>query len=153
MRRIVRISVAALMAALLLASAAAQAATPAGGTLSKPNQKISWTGSFTISTLELRCDVGDQCDHFKLTLKMGEGARVRVTLPPAHPGSDLDFFIYDPRGIEIASSGNLPGEAESATFTHKARFRNKKYDIAIVPYLVAPGAAYNATAQVVKYVK
>jgi hypothetical protein len=106
-----------------------------------------------VSTVELRCEGPDLCDHFKLKLNMGEGARVRVSLPAPSPVTDLDFFVYDPRGAEVASSGNFPGEDEVAIFTHKARYRNQAYDIAVVPYLVAPGTTYKATAQVVRYVK
>lgn len=147
------IAVAAILTALVAGATPSNAATPSGGTLSKPGQKLSWTGAFQIFTVEARCDVVDVCDHFKIKVNMGEGARVRVVLPAPNPATDLDFFIYDPKGVEIASSGNLPGETESATFTHKAKFRNKVYDVAVVPYLILPGVSYNATASVSKYVK
>ena len=154
MHKLIRPLLAAAAAGVLLASVPAQAATPGSGTLSKAGQKLSWTGSFQATTLEARCDVVDVCDHFALTVKMGEGARIRVQLPAPNPATDLDFVVYDPKGVEIANSGNLPGQNESATFTHKAKFRNQKYDIAVIPYLVVPGAvSYNATASVTKFVK
>jgi hypothetical protein len=153
MHKLIRPLIAAVAAGVLLASVPAQAATPGSGTLSKAGQKLSWTGSFIVSTLEARCDVVDVCDHFTLKVNMGEGARVRVVLPAPNPATDLDFSIYDSRGIEVAHSGNFPGENEAATFIHKARFRNKAYDIAVIPYLVVPGTTYKATASVSKYVK
>src|SRR5205823_1308496 len=68
-------------AAVLLASTTVQASTPASATLSKPNQTISWTGTFTASVLELRCDGPDLCDHLKLKINMGQGAKIHMRLP------------------------------------------------------------------------
>lgn len=153
MHKTVRLLIAAGAAAVLLASVPAQAASPGSGTLSKAGQKLSWTGSFEATTLEARCDVVDVCDYFKLKVGMGEGGRVRVQLPMPNPATDLDFYVYDPRGVEIAHSYNLPSENESATFTHKAKYRNKVYTIQVVPYFVIPGVSYKATASVTKYVK
>ena len=154
MHKTIRLLVAAGAAVVLLVSVPAQAATPASGTLSKAGQKLSWTGSFQATTLEARCDVVDVCDYYKLKVNMGEGARVRVQLPAPNPATDLDVYVYDPKGVEIAESGNLPSQDESLTFNHKAKFRNQVYTVQVVPYFVIPGAvSYQATASVVKYVK
>jgi hypothetical protein len=153
MSKLIRLLTGALTAALLTVSGTALAATPKGGTLSKPNQSISWTGTFNASTAELHCTDPDLCDHFLLKLNMGEGARVHVGLPAPSPVTDLDLYVYDPNGDEVASSGNLIGSGEGVTFTHKAKFRNKAYDVVIEPYTVLPGTTYKAAANVVSYVK
>jgi hypothetical protein len=154
MHRVFRLLIAAGAVVALLASVPAQAATPGSGTLSKAGQKLSWTGSFTLSTLELGCAIVPACDHYKLKISMGDGARVRVQIPAPNPATDIDFVVYDPKGVEVASSGNLPGEDEAATFTHKGKFRNQIYDVEVDPYLAAPAVvSYNATASVSKYVK
>jgi hypothetical protein len=154
MHKMVRPLIAAVAAFVVVVAVPAQAASPGSGTLSKAGQKLKWTGSFQATTLEARCDVVDVCDHFKLKVNMGEGARIRVQLPAPNPATDLDVYVYDPKGVEIAESGNLPSEDESLTFTHKAKYRNKVYDITVVPYFVVPGAVtYEATASVTKYVK
>lgn len=154
MRRTLRLLIAAGAAAALLGAVPAQAATPGSGTLSKAGQELSWTGSFMLSTVELGCAIVPACDHYKLKVSMGDGARVRIAIPAPNPATDIDFTVYDPKGVEIASSVNLPGENESATFTHRGKFRNQVYDVEIDPYLVAPSVVtYKATARVAKYVK
>src|SRR5688572_1607590 len=107
MRKLVRPLLAAAAAGVLLASVPAQAATPASGTLSKPAQSISWTGSFDAFTLEAGCGVVPACDHFKLKVNMGEGARIRIQIPAPNPVTDIDFIVYDPKGVQVADSGNL----------------------------------------------
>lgn len=156
MRRARHLLIASAAATALVASAVAQAATPAGGTLSKPKQTLTWTGAFRIGTLEVKCRadaVVRVCDHFKLKVGMGDGSRIRVQLPAPNSATDVDFFVYDPKGAEIARSVNVVGQNESASFTHKAKFRNQAYDIEVVPYLVNPTTTYKATASVAKYVR
>jgi hypothetical protein len=131
-----------------LVATTAQAADPPGGTVSKSKRSVSWTGTFDAPVTELRCEGPDLCDHFALKVNFGDGTRVTVSIPAVSPATDIDFFVYDPKGVEVASSGNFPGEAEVATFTHKAKYRNKPYDVAVVPYLVIPGTTYKANARV-----
>ena len=60
----------------------------------------------------------------------------------------MRLFVHSPTGSEIGSSGNLIGQAEFVEFRHSGRFRNKPYEVRILPYLVVPGTAYKATAKV-----
>lgn len=130
----------------------AEAASPATGTLSKSKKAVSWTGSFTGSDPSpIEGCVGSPsspvCDYFKLKIDLGEGAKIKVSLP-AQTATDIDLYIYDPTGVLIGVSGNLPGMGEAIEFTHRARHRKKNYIVELKPYLVVPGTSYKATAKV-----
>lgn len=130
----------------------AEAATPASGTLSKTKKALTWTGTFTASDPSpIEGCVGGTdspiCDHFALKINLGEGAKIKVSLPP-QTATDLDMYIYGPTGILVGFSGNLPGMGEAVEFTHRARYRNKPYIVQVKPYLVVPGTSYKATAKV-----
>ena len=84
---------------------------------------------------------------------MGEGATVRIVLPLPNPAMDIDLYVYNPRGVQVAESTGFIAENEALTFVHKAQFRNKAYDVTVVPYIVPPGTSYKATASVRRYVK
>jgi hypothetical protein len=154
--RFAKLLVLAGCAAIVVSTVPAGAATPATGTISKTKKTISWTGSFTVSepvsALVTEGCIGGAtdpiCDHFALKVDLGEGARIRVTLPVGLP-NDMDIFVFSPKGALVASSGNLPGESEKAEFVHHAEFRKKPYEVQIVPYLVVPGTTYKATATAV----
>lgn len=146
-----------LLAMLVVGAAAlpSEAATYKG-TLSKPKQLIKWTGTLIVSTATQRCQgAADQfCDHFKVKVNMGEGAKFRISIPTPTPVDDIDFQVFDPNGGEIAlAAGELPGMDETAEIIHKKKFRNKTYDIAVNPFLIHPGTIYNGTIKVTKYVK
>lgn len=136
----------------VLTTGIAEAATPASGTLSKKVRTLKWTGSFTLSepTPQGGCvlEADDPiCDHFMLKVDLPDGSRIRVELPAPNLATDLDLEVYSADGAEVGSSGNLPGSGEAVEFRHRGRLRNKPYEVRIVPYLVAPGTTYKATAK------
>jgi hypothetical protein len=160
------LAVAAVLMVLIVGAFPADAAAPAGGTLSKTKQSLSWTGAsynYAIPWPDpiLFC-TDAQCDHFKLKVNMGDGARVKVSIKASSSGlevaqvvagpNDYDLYLYDPNGNQIADSADSDGN-ESFTFTHKARFRNKTYDVMVSPWIVLPGATYKGTITTVKFVK
>jgi len=170
MHKLTRALVAGILASVLLVSATAHASTPQGGTLSKSKRSLSWSGptwNYAIPwpDASVFCTDG-QCDHFKLKINMGEGARIKVTVKatPTPVDSaqdfggqgvapnDVDLFIYDPNGVEVGESAT-PHGTESVTFTHKGKFRNKAYDVEVSPWLVLPGATYSGMAVTLSYVK
>ncbi|HYZ93279.1 MAG TPA: PPC domain-containing protein [Actinomycetota bacterium] len=145
-----------LLAAALICTvtaSTAQAATPAQGTLSKKVKVVKWSGTFTLSEPNPagNCLGGSEdpaCDYFYLKVDLPDGARIRIDLPAPSATTDLDLYVHSPTGTEMGVSGNLPGQNEFIEFRHSGRFRNKPYEIRVLPYLVVPGTTYNATAKV-----
>lgn len=149
--RFLRAIVCVVAAVSLLSAVPAEAATPSKGTLSKSKMKLSWTGTFVASNPASNCDI-PTCDHFALKVNMGEGGMVKVFLPPLDVPGDMDIYIFDASGREVGSGTSFM-EGETVAWKHKKKFRNKAYDVRVVPYLVAPGTMYKATAQITKFVK
>ncbi len=160
------IVVAAVLVALVGGAEPTDAASPSGGTLSKTKKTLTWTGATNNYAIPwpdpvLFC-TDENCDHFKLKVNMGDGARIKVSIRASSSGlevaqvvagpNDYDLYLYDPNGNQIAESADEDGN-ESFTFTHKARFRNKTYDVMVSPWIVLPGATYKGTISTVKFVK
>jgi hypothetical protein len=156
----------AVLAAVVAASFPAEAASPAGGTLSKTKQTLTWSGATNVYAIPwpdpiLFCTDAN-CDHFKLKVNMGDGARIKVSIRASTSGleaaqvltgpNDYDLYVYDSNGNQVAESAG-PSGREAATFTHRARNRNKTYDVTVSPWLVLPGATYKGTITTVKFVK
>ena len=170
MRKLIRVIVAAFAAGMLLTSATAHAAAPAGGTLSKSKRTLTWAGpawNYAIPWPDASLFCTDaQCDHFKLKINMGDGARIKVTAKASSTPvdffqnfagegvapNDIDLFIYDPNGNEVGESAGPTGR-ESVTFTVKGKFRNKAYDVMVSPWLMLPGGTYSGMATTLQYVK
>jgi hypothetical protein len=171
MTKLSRALVACLALAALVAVVPAQAASPSGGTLSKSRKTLKWKGGpYTLPypTTDFDCLQGEsdpQCDHYILKINMGQGARIDVTVVADSSGlealqsaamgfgpNDVDLSVYDPNGDQVGTSGS-GGGTERVTFTHKAKFRNKPYEIRVVPYLLIPGSGYAGTIKTLKFVK
>lgn len=152
--RFVRACLLVISVLCLVATVPAEAASPAKGTLSKKSKKVSWTGSFTLSEPDPvgNCELGGStdpvCDHFFLKVDLPDGARIRIDLPTPNGTTDLDLYVYSATGAEVGSSGNLIGTGEFVEFRHSGRFRNKPYEVRVVPWIVVPGTTYKATAKV-----
>jgi len=168
MLKLTRVLTAAAAVSLLLVSTA-QAATPASGTLSKSKRTLTWNGGpFTTSypiTSVAPCVNGasdSMCDHFLLKVNMGQGARIKVSIVPSPSGleilqvvagpNDYDMYLFDPDGNQVGESAGSTGR-ESITFTQKARFRNRPYEVRVIPFLLIPGATYKGTAATLAFVK
>lgn len=172
MGKTIRFVLIGVVAIALLASVPAQAALPASGTLSQAKSALTWTGGpYNVSypTTELECVDGAadaNCDHFMLKVDMGEGAEIKVSTTCSQSGlepiqglggvspapNDFDLFVYDPLGHPVGGDGNATCK-ESVTFTHHAEFRNKAYEVRVIPFLVLPGTTYTGTAKAIKVVK
>ena len=151
--RLVRAAAGGLILLAVLAQPAADAATPAKGTLSKKVKVVKWTGSFTLSEPDsltgcLGGPTDPICDHFLLKIDLKDGARVRIDVPAPDAVSDIDLYVYAPTGSEVGSSANAFGTNEYVEFRHSGRFRNKVYEVRVMPWLVVPGTTYKATAKV-----
>jgi hypothetical protein len=156
------------VAALVGVAGTAGAAAPPSGTLSKTRRTLTWKGGpYTTSypTSDVQCLNGQadtMCDHFYLKIDMGQGALIRVSITPSASGlealqvvagpNDFDLFVYSPDGALVGQSAGSTGY-ESVTFAHKAIYRNRPYEVRVVPFLVVPGATYKGTARTITYVK
>lgn len=147
---------AVLLVALLICavlSGVAEGADPAQGTLSTKVKVVKWTGTFTLSQpnpVTADCVGGatdPTCDHFMLKVDLPDGARIRVVIPPTDQPGDLDLHVYAPNGALVGSSTQFQAP-ESVEFRHSARYRNKPYEIRVVPWLVIPGQSYTGKAEV-----
>lgn len=160
MTRFVKLLALAACAAVVLAGVPAGAATPGAATISKTKKSIAWNGSPTplSSPLDptLDCDlVADpNCDHFALKVDLGEGAKITVSIKGSDPANatkpynDFDVTIYAPDFTIVAESASTGGN-ETMSFVHKAKWRNKAYDVAVRSFLVMPGASYMGSAKAV----
>lgn len=162
MTRLIKASALAACAALLITAVPADAATPATATISKTKKTVAWNGSPTplsspwpdpIIDCELVSD--PNCDTFSLKVNLGEGAKLELTIKgedPANPDiatrpyNDFDVFIYapGPPGAPIAQGTSGSGN-ENVQFTHRAKYRNQSYRIAVRSWLVVPGATYKGS--------
>lgn len=159
--RVVR---AALLVSTILALAvepAAEAASPASGTLQRTKRVLRWSGGpFAVAEtnyLGPACVAGADdplCDHFQLTIRLGEDAVIRVTIktPSANPedgvapldGDDYDLYVYAPNGSKVAQAENSAGN-ETLVFTHRARNNGRPYEVRVAPWSVRPGSTYKGT--------
>jgi hypothetical protein len=140
-----RMPLKAVLAAAAIATIAAGpvSATPSAtkGTISPEKPKVTWTGTGHTSSVEARC-YAPVCDYFMLTIVPVAGQDVKLALDVPDLG-DYDIYVYDRNGVEVAYSGNFPGEDEAL------RIKNPKaqtYEVEIVPYLVTPDMKYTAVA-------
>lgn len=158
--RPVRVVAAAVCVALALAPGAA-AASPGGGNLVASRRTLTWTGGpFWASQPNYAapgCALGaadPTCDHFALTVSLGNGARVEVSIATPSPnpdegaqpldGDDYDLFVYSPDGKLVAEAANNTGN-ETLRFTHLAKFNGRPYEIRVAPWFVMPGSTYRGT--------
>jgi len=169
MQKLGRVAIATAAAAAVFGAAPAHAASPDNGTISKSKRTIKWTGGpYAVSypTTDVECPGGKTdpvCDHFFLKVDMGDGAVIKVTIAGSTSGleflqsiaagpNDFDLFVYAPDGTKVGESATPRGR-ESVTFVHKRAFRNKPYEVRVVPYLVVPGATYQGTVRAMTSVR
>jgi hypothetical protein len=146
-------------------TAAADASSPASGQLQKTQRRITWSGGpFVLSEPNYvtsgACVLGGSsdpiCDHFALTVRLGDQAliEVQITTPNANPddgiqpfdGDDYDLYVYSPSGGLVAKAENTRGN-ERVTFTHRARYTGRPYEVRVAPFSVMPGSRYTGTAK------
>lgn len=133
---------------------AADAAAPAGGTVSQSNPQLNWTGAIMPANPDLlnspRCPGGSEsnCDNFNLTVVPPAASYgpyiVEVRLQPQ---GDWDMEVYNPDGKYRTSSGNGVYAAEIVTLFNPPA---GTYRIAAFPFspVVGPdGNTYAATAR------
>jgi hypothetical protein len=166
-RSLCAVLIAAVMVALALP---AQAASPASGTITRAKRSLAWSGGpFVVSepapdpsglnVYAPSCHGDSMCDHFALSVHLGDGARVRIAITTARPnppgsiaqpvtGDDYDLYVYDPTGALLTGmSGATEKGDESVTITHRKAFNGKDYDVAVRPWAVLPGSTYQGSVK------
>jgi hypothetical protein len=141
----------------------AEASSPASGHLMKTQRRLSWSGGpFVLSEpnyLASGCAAGRQdpiCDHFALTVHLGDGALIEVSITTPNPnpdegiqpldGDDYDLFVYAPTGGLIAEAANTRGN-ERVVFRHRSIYTGKPYEVRVNPWFVAPLSRYTGTVR------
>jgi hypothetical protein len=84
--------------------------------------------------------------------------QVSVKTPSANPndgaqpldGDDYDLFVYAPSGALVAKAANTQGN-ETVTFTHRARYGAKPYEVRVAPWFVMPGSTYKGLVQALSF--
>lgn len=157
------LAVAVGIVASLLAGLPADASSPASGHLMRTQRSLTWSGGpFVLSEpnyLAPGCLGGRSdpiCDHFALTVHLGNGALVEVsiTTPRANPddgaqpfdGDDYDLFVYGPTGGLVAQSANTRGN-ERLVFRHRSTYTGKPYEVRVSPWFVNPMSRYKGTVK------
>ena len=145
-------------AALLLPAVAASASEPGDSTLTAPKKTGTVTTTFTSSiqgtgSLDAAIPCSTlQCDTHTVTLQVPatywkkRGGELKVDIAWTGPENDLDLYVYDAAGTEIATSGQSLTEAESVTVPTPAA---GAYTIEIRSFLAAPGTEVTGTVSLV----
>ena len=164
-RRAWALAVVAGLGALLAASATlpAAASSPPSGHLHRAQRHLNWSGGpfivsepnyFAPGCLGGRSD--PLCDHYALTVGLGNGALIEVSITTPRPnpedgaepldGDDYDLFVYAPNGGLVAQSANATGN-ERLVFRHRAAYTGKPYEVRVSPWFVAPLSRYKGTVR------
>lgn len=143
--------------ALALAAAPAVAATPDSSTLVAPKSSgqvmSAWDGAFDYPGLDAAFLVGATDEH-TLTIEIPgkkpekyfatRTATVHVDLTwEGGSSNDMDLYVFDADGNEVASSAQGGTEGESVTIPVTGPV---VYTVEVDNWLSAPGTAYSATA-------
>jgi hypothetical protein len=135
------------LAAATLVVAGANAANPAGGTVSGGSTTATWTGGPFLTSnpnpLGLCVDGDPACDRHSLTIQPSGGAfNVQIAITPSSAGDDYDFFVENAAGTRIASSASSGG-SESVILANPAA---GTYTVRVLGWAVVPGGTYSGTA-------
>jgi hypothetical protein len=138
---------------LTVAASGALGASPSSGTISMTSPTASWTGGPFIASNPVGCVAGSSdptCDSYFLTVDRPENTkkyRVEVIVKTANTADDFDVFVYDADGNEVDSSTNsgTPPNGERAIITDT---QDATYEVQVQPWLVDPGATYQAQATI-----
>lgn len=139
-----------------------QAAEPSSGTITSKRQQVRWSGGpFYISKPVGSCTIMDpNCEVFLLRVDLRKRTDIQVRVAattPASPccegpapvgGDDYDVYVWDHTGIVAEANENNQG-VETLIFTHTAAHVKEAYEIEVIPYNVAPGSTYTASAKVI----
>ncbi len=136
----------------------ARGASPASGTVSREQRTVKWSGGPFYAPRPVGCLKDDPtCDRFYVRVKLGHGAKISVRLVATNPatpngpapvsGDDYDLYVWSPQGALIAESNRPDDGDEALVFTYDAKYGDGAYEIEVIPFVVAPGSTYTASAR------
>ncbi len=147
--------IAAVLVLLASLSVRAGAAEPTSGTLSRLDQQLWWEGSFGDALSPSRPELcpATACDEFQLTIDLPDNSwarpgGVQIGVRWEDEAQDLDLFVYDQSGVQVASSdGVFASTAESVLLDAT---ENGVYRVVISPRFTE-GLDYQGLAEVERY--
>ena len=152
------LTIALIVAFLLLPTRPQFAASPPSGTISLSSPTVSWSRDFLVSnpaTCFSVSGIDPTCDRFLLTIvppPPGQNFVVTVRASAANaldsipPTDDIDLYVRDPSNQTIASSGT-PGGVEELVLRNPPA---GTYTVVVEPFLVYPaptGGHYSGVAE------
>lgn len=126
-------------------AARVQAEEPDSGTLSGPNDEVTWSGSFTASNPVICPTSTDPlCGHFRLTIASAAIKRILIAIAPEEgfEADDYDLFVYNDQGLLMASDKTSDGFEAVVIDNTGAPF----YEVRVQPFSVTPGSRYRGIA-------
>ena len=151
------------LAALLLAAAVAivivkipisRGATPASGSVSESNSKVTWVGQIKPPSGSSDCGTANNsgCDNFGVNFQApASGYGPYLLEIRLQPQGDWDMQIFGPGGNLIDGSGNSPGVVELVTLINPP---SGNYVVAAAPFAPLVGTdtnSYTASAELKHY--
>jgi hypothetical protein len=146
--RLTRLALAPVAAALFLA-AAAEASTPASGTLASKSTPAVWSGTSPTGQSvpgQAGCltPTDPTCDHFALNVTLREGSNFVVGIAGRGPADDWDLYVFYPDGSLAKSSATGSG-SESVVLEHTNLHGSGPYTVSVMPFSVSQ--PYDGVAQ------
>ena len=145
----VRLSSIVFAVSLSFTAWAAQAATPASGTVSA-STPATWSGGpFTLGVPnQLGClhPSNPLCDAYALTVNLAVGERFVVAVQGDLAQDDYDLYVYYPNGTEAGRSAQDGGN-EAVVIQHTNSQGTGPYQVRVLPFAVTSGSTYQGVAQ------
>ena len=109
-------------------------ATPASGSVSESNTKVTWTGQIKPASGSSDCGSANNsgCDNFGVNFQAPASSYGPYLLEiKLQPQGDLDMQVYGPNGNLVDGSGNSPGVVELVTLINPL---SGNYVVAAAPF-------------------
>jgi hypothetical protein len=147
------VAVATMLLVAMVGATRADAATPAGGTVSSASPKAAWNaGPFAVPNAtatagNVVCNQVTVCDDYTLTVDVpagyDAGNDLKIKVGWANSAADFDVYLLDSAGTEIAQAASS-ADPEVLVVPPVAG----KYTVRVVPFNPL-GESYSATAELV----
>jgi hypothetical protein len=143
------VSATAVLALVLASVVPLQAATPSGGTLSRSNPAVTWSGGPILASnpVDFCLPADPACDSFFLTIeRLPAGSLVAIVITGDSADDDLDLFVFGPDGKQLARSATGSGREEVTLYSPAAG----TYEVQVLSFLSIPGATYAGVAELLR---
>ncbi|HSQ24393.1 MAG TPA: hypothetical protein VLN44_08285, partial [Pyrinomonadaceae bacterium] len=144
----------AAIAILIVKIPISRGATPASGSVSESNTKVTWTGQIKPASGSSDCGGPNNsgCDNFGVNFQApASGFGPYLLEIKLQPQGDWDMQVYGPNGNLVDGSGNSPGVVELVTLINPP---SGTYTVAAAPFAPLVGTdanSYSASAELKHY--